>query len=45
MALIVREHADAVKSERVRKEQDDLLQAIEGLHVEDDATHLECTDA
>ena len=36
MALIERARTDAVEDERLRKEQDDLLYAIEGLHMERD---------
>jgi hypothetical protein len=44
-ALIKRMHADVTESERLRKERDDLLQAVEGLRTERDLPHRECVDA
>jgi hypothetical protein len=43
--LIERTRADVVESERLRKEQDDLLQAVEGLCTERDLARRECIDA
>ena len=45
MTLIERAHTDAVEAEQLRKEQDDLLQAIEELRTEHDLAHHECIDA
>ena len=45
MALIERAHTDAAEAERLWKEQDDLLRAIEGLRTECDLAHQECANA
>ena len=45
MALIERARMDAMEAERLWKEQDDLLWAIEELHVGTELAHQECTDA
>ena len=45
MALIERECTDAMEAERLRKERDDLLQAIEELCMGIDLAHQERADA
>ena len=45
MALIERARTDAVEAEQLRKEQDDLLWAIEGLRRECDLACQECADS
>ena len=44
-ALIERAHMDAVEAERLWKERDDLLRAIEGLRMELDLARQERADA
>ena len=41
MALIERAHTDAMEAERLWKEWDDLLRAVEGLCMEHDLAHQE----
>ena len=45
MALIERARTDAMEAKRLWKERDDLIQAIEGLHMERDLAHQEHADA
>ena len=45
MALIERARTDAVDADRLQKEQDNLLWAIEELHMECDLARLEHIDA
>jgi hypothetical protein len=45
VALIERKRADVTESERLRKQWDDLLQAVEGLRTVRDLAHRERADA
>ena len=45
MALIKRAHTYTMEAERLWKEWDDLLQAVEGLRMERDLAHQECAEA